>query len=141
METICFNYQWILLSIFIPELITCQVKILLFFFIICGISLFFVRRRTGFQANRLHEQVFYAREIPEDRCYLIKLFLPVFSTGKISQHLTIPANLLIGLSHYCVSTRVSTAYQDTKGTPHVRREHVRSSLLRRTYESNVAGTP
>ena len=32
--------------------------------------------------------------------------------------------ILIGLSHIRVSTHVSTAYRDTKGTSHVRRRYV-----------------
>ena len=46
---------------------------------------------------------------------------------------------LIGLSHIRVSTRVSTAYRDTKGTSHVRRRYVciRSSYspIRSSYSS------
>ena len=46
---------------------------------------------------------------------------------------------LIGLSHIRVSTHVSTAYRDTKGTSHVRRRHVgiRSSYssIRSSYSS------
>ena len=35
-----------------------------------------------------------------------------------------PAAFFIGLSHIRVSTHVSTAYRDTKGTSHVRRRYV-----------------
>ena len=46
---------------------------------------------------------------------------------------------LIGLSHIRVSTHVSTAYRDTKGTSHVRRRYVgiRSSYasIRSSYSS------
>ena len=47
--------------------------------------------------------------------------------------------LFIGLSHIRVSTHVSTAYRDTKGTSHVRRRYVgiRSSYssIRSSYSS------
>ena len=47
--------------------------------------------------------------------------------------------IVIGLSHIRVSTHVSTAYRDTKGTSHVRRRYVgiRSSysLIRSSYSS------
>ena len=47
--------------------------------------------------------------------------------------------ILIGLSHIRVSTHVSTAYRDTKGTSHVRRRYVdiRSaySSIRSSYSS------
>ena len=46
---------------------------------------------------------------------------------------------IIGLSHIRVSTHVSTAYRDTKGTSHVRRRYVgiRSSYssIRSSYSS------
>ena len=48
-------------------------------------------------------------------------------------------SILIGLSHIRVSTHVSTAYRDTKGTSHVRRRYVgiRSSYssIRSSYSS------
>ena len=49
------------------------------------------------------------------------------------------ALIIIGLSHIRVSTHVSTAYRDTKGTSHVRRRYVgiRSSYssIRSSYSS------
>ena len=65
----------------------------------------------------------------------------VIACGGISKSTTlfIISSMIIVLSHYRVSTHVSTAYQDTKGTSRVRRTYVsiRSSYssIRSSYSS------
>ena len=54
-----------------------------------------------------------------------KMYKTLFPQKKVHAH-------VIGLSHIRVSTHVSTAYRDTKGTLHVRRRYV---AIRSSYSS------